>query len=79
MTEAPGKWQRLVAPTADKLGLPGKMGVELHLQPKDSMAAAELINSMARLLDVHETRQHASDLRMIFIFVIVIAVLVVAL
>jgi hypothetical protein len=40
---AADKWQRLVAPTADKLGLPGKMGVPLTLTPDAGKAASELL------------------------------------
>jgi hypothetical protein len=48
------KWQRLVAPTADKLGLPGKMGVPLTLTPDAGKAASELLMQLARLADVQE-------------------------
>ena len=66
-----GKWQRMVAPTADKLGLPGKMGVPLTLTPDAGMAASELLLQLARLADAQEAR-HASTRHLIFALVLLV-------
>jgi hypothetical protein len=71
-----GKWQRTVAPIADKIGLPGKMGVPLTITPGVGVAAADLMMMLARLADAQEARlQLHVKLGLLIVSAVILAVM----